>query len=203
MNRPPEGTLDGTVVPENRNTDLLDLVEPDEELLFAAEREADTEPARRRALVVLVRDHVPDGDDVDRVTTELLIEAGFQVDACVAVKNKKNQIRKAIETAVVGGVDLLLTVGGTGVRPRDKSPEATKTVLDQELTGITQALRASARDAGLVDAMLSRGVAGLSGSTVVVNLAGSREAVEDGLSTLPPLVMHLIDQLNTHSVDEY
>ena len=199
MNRP----LDETVVPENRNADLLDLVEPDDDLLLAVERETDAEPARRRALLVLVRDHAPDGDDIDRVATELLVAAGFQVDACVSVKNKKNQIRKAIETAVVGGVDLLLTVGGTGVRPRDKTPEATAVVLDQELPGITQALRASAREAGAIDAVVSRGVAGLSGSTVVVNLAGSREAIEDGLATLPPLVMYLIDQLNTHSVDEY
>lgn len=199
MNRP----IEETAVPESRNADLLDLVEPDDEFLLAAEREATAEPALRRALVVLVRDHVPDGDDIDRVTTERLIEAGFQVDACVSVKNKKAQIRKAIETAVVGGVDLLLTVGGTGVRARDKTPEATLAVLDQELPGITQALRASAREAGAVDAMVSRGVAGVSGSTVVVNLAGSHAAIDDGLSTLPPLVMHLIDQLHTYSVEEF
>ena len=147
-------------------------------------------------------DHVlGSGEDTDRLVTELLVEAGFAVDAVVSVRSKKSQIRQAIETAVVGGVDLVLTVGGTGVGPRDKTPEATRSVLDQLVPGIAQALRSSGLACGAVDACTSRGISGVSGSTVVVNLAGSRAAVRDGMATLTPLVHHVIDQLQKYSVE--
>lgn len=174
---------------------LLEIAEPDPELLIAAEQQGNIS-ARRRALVVMVADRDSDEmQDTTRILTELLTEAGFQVDGCVTVKSKKSQIRKAIETAVVGGVDLVITVGGTGVGPRDRTPDATREVLDQEVPGVTQALRSSALAAGAVDAMVSRGVSGVSGSTVVVNLAASREAIRDGMAQLPALVHHLVDQL--------
>lgn len=190
-----------TVDEPPRTSALLDVVEPDEAFLIAAEKEV-TPPARRRALVVLVADHVlGSGEDTDRLVTELLVEAGFAVDAVVSVRSKKSQIRQAIETAVVGGVDLVLTVGGTGVGPRDKTPEATRSVLDQLVPGIAQALRSSGLACGAVDACTSRGISGVSGSTVVVNLAGSRAAVRDGMATLTPLVHHVIDQLQKYSVE--
>lgn len=190
-----------TVDEPPRTSALLDVVEPDAAFLIAAEKE-DAPPARRRALVVLVADHVlGSGEDTDRLVTELLVEAGFAVDAVVSVRSKKSQIRQAIETAVVGGVDLVLTVGGTGVGPRDKTPEATRSVLDQLVPGIAQALRSSGLACGAVDACTSRGISGVSGSTVVVNLAGSRAAVRDGMATLTPLVHHVIDQLQKYSVE--
>lgn len=190
-----------TLPEEAPKTALLDVGEPDEEFLLASEQE-DKLPARRRALVVLVTDHDPgSGDDTDRLLTELLVEGDFDVDAVITVRSKKSQIRQAIETAVVGGVDLVLTVGGTGVGPRDRTPEATRSVLDQLLPGIAQALRASGQACGAVDACTSRGVAGVSGSTVVVNLADSRAAVRDGMATLMPLVHHVIDQLQQYSVE--
>lgn len=187
--------------PEPRASALLDVVEPDEAFLLATEQE-DVPRARRRALLVLVADHTLDaGEDTDRLVTELLIEAGFAVDAVVTVRSKKSQIRQAIETAVVGGVDLVLTVGGTGVGPRDRTPEATRAVLDQLVPGIAQALRSSGQACGAMDACTSRGISGVSGSTVVVNLAASRTAVLDGIATLAPMVHHLIDQLQKHSVE--
>ena len=152
--------------------------------------------------MVLVADHsLGSGEDTDRLVTELLVEAGFSVDGCLSVRSKKSQIRQAIETAVVGGVDLVLTVGGTGVGPRDRTPEATRSVLDQLVPGIAQALRSSGLACGAVDACTSRGISGVSGSTVVVNLAASRAAVRDGMATLTPLVHHVIDQLQKHSVE--
>lgn len=189
-------------VPEiPRTSTLLDVAEPDEELLRAVERE-DSLPPRRRALVVLVSDHaLGSGEDTDRLVTELLVEADFSVDGCISVRSKKSQIRQAIETAVVGGVDLVLTVGGTGVGPRDKTPEATRTVIDVMVPGVGQAIRASGLACGAVDAGTSRGIVGVSGSTVVVNLAPSRAAVRDGMATLTPLVHHLIDQLQKHTVE--
>ena len=184
-----------------RTSALLDVADPDEAFLLATEQE-ETVPARRRALVVLVSDHVlGSGEDTDRLVTELLMEAGFAVDGVLSVRSKKSQIRQAIETAVVGGVDLVLTVGGTGVGPRDRTPEATRSVLDQLVPGIAQALRASGLACGAIDACSSRGISGVSGSTVVVNLAASRAAVRDGMATLTPLVHHVIDQLQKHTVE--
>lgn len=185
------------------DTALLDgVAEPDPEFLIATENEKSNGAAPRRALVVLVADHsLSAGADAGRLVTELLAEDGFAVDAVVEVRAKKSAIRKAIETAVVGGVDLVLTVGGVGVGPRDKTPDATRAVLDQLLPGISQALRASGLACGAVDAGTSRGIAGVSGSTVVVNLAASRAAVRDGMATLGPLVHFVIDQLRSATVD--
>lgn len=192
--------MDTIPVAREASDELNDIVEPNDEFLRATE-EAEDMPARRRALVVLVSDHHNGAeDDTDRLMTELLIECGFQVDAVVRVKSKKSEIRQAIETAVVGGVDLVLTVGGTGVGPRDRAPDATLTVLDQEVPGIAQALRDSGQACGAVDAVVSRGVSGVSGSTVIVNLASSRAAIRDGMAALPPLVHHVVDELQTYSV---
>ena len=77
------------------------------------------------------------------------------------------------------------------------TPEATRDLLDRELLGIAEALRASALSAGIVDAGVSRGLAGISGSTLVVNLAGSRPAVRDGMATLNPLAVQIIGQLSS------
>ncbi|WP_151548950.1 MULTISPECIES: MogA/MoaB family molybdenum cofactor biosynthesis protein [Corynebacterium] len=183
---------------------LADIEEPSAEFLQASERE---EVAGRHtvhhALVVLVTDHViASGKDTDRLVTELLEEGNYAVDAVVSVRSDESEIRTAIETAVVGGADLVITIGGTGVGPRDKAPEATEAVLDLKLNGVTQALRSSGLACGAVDACVSRGVAGVSGSTVVVNIAPSRAAIRDGMATLLPLVDHVIEQLQNWSLED-
>jgi molybdenum cofactor synthesis domain-containing protein len=153
-----------------------------------------------RALVVVVDDRTAHGDEEDHsgpLVTELLGEAGFVVDGVVVVSADEVEIRNALNTAVIGGVDLVVSVGGTGVTPRDVSPEATRDILDRELLGIAEALRASGLSAGIVDAGVSRGLAGISGSTLVVNLAGSRAAVRDGMATLSPLAIQIIGQLSS------
>lgn len=151
-----------------------------------------------RALVVIVDDRVVHGeleDSTGPLVTELLTEAGFVVDGSVVVAGESVDIRNALNTAVIGGVDLVVTVGGTGVSPRDVTPDATAGVLDRPIPGIAEAIRASGLAAGALDAGLSRGLAGVSGSTLVVNLARSRAAVRDGMATLTPLVGKLIDEL--------
>lgn len=185
----------------SKTLDALEFVEPDDAYLRAADLEDDL-PRVRRALVVLISDHKYDeGDDGTGVLVfGLLTEAGFQVDGVVNVRSKKSDIRKSIETAVVGGVDLVLTVGGTGVGPRDKAPEATRSVIDQLVPGVGQAVRNSGQLVGAVDATTSRGICGVSGSTVVLNLAASRKAVRDGIATATPLVLHLLSELNKYSV---
>ena len=152
-----------------------------------------------RALVVVVDDRVAQGeyeDTLGPLVTELLEEAGFIVDGTVAVAGEAVAIRNALNTAVIGGVDVVITVGGTGVSPRDVTPDATAGVLDRPIPGIAEALRASGLAAGSVEAGVSRGLVGVSGSTLVVNLAGSRAAVRDGMATLTPLVAHVIEQLS-------
>ena len=153
-----------------------------------------------RALVVVVDDRTAHGDEEDHsgpLVSELLGEAGFVVDGVVVVSSDEVEIRNALNTAVIGGVDLVVSVGGTGVTPRDVTPESTLDLLDRELLGIAEALRLSGLQAGIPDAGLSRGLAGISGSTLVVNLAGSRAAVRDGMATLGPLAAQIIAQLSS------
>lgn len=152
-----------------------------------------------RALVVVVNDRVTRGEQNDTtgpLVTELLEESGFIVDGTVGVAAESVAIRNALNTAVIGGVDLVLTVGGTGVSPRDVTPDATQGVLDRPLPGIAEALRSSGLAAGAVDAGISRGLVGISGSTLVVNLAPSRGAIRDGMATLAGLVPHVIEELS-------
>ncbi|MCG5430986.1 MogA/MoaB family molybdenum cofactor biosynthesis protein [Mycobacterium sp. MYCO198283] len=153
-----------------------------------------------RALVIVVDDRTAHGDEDDHsgpLVTELLGEAGFLVDGVVVVAADEVEVRSALNTAVIGGVDLVVSVGGTGVTPRDITPEATRDVLDRELLGIAEAIRASGLAAGIVDAGLSRGLAGISGSTLVVNISGSRFAVRDGMATLTPLARQIIGELSS------
>jgi molybdenum cofactor synthesis domain-containing protein len=152
-----------------------------------------------RALVVIVDDRLAHGEHDDKtgpLVTELLEEGGFIVDGIVAVAGEIVDIRSALNTAVIGGVDLVITIGGTGVSPRDVTPDATTSVLDRPIPGIAEALRSSGLAAGAVDAGISRGLVGVSGSTLVVNLAGSRGAIRDGMATLSALVPHVIEELS-------
>lgn len=153
-----------------------------------------------RALVVVVDDRQARGvaeDHSGPLVSELLTEAGFLVDGVVVVSADEVEIRNALNTAVIGGVDLVVSVGGTGVTPRDVTPEATRTILDREVPGIAEALRSSGLAAGSLDAGLSRGLAGISGSTLVVNIAGSRSAVRDGMATLCPMAAQVISELSS------
>lgn len=152
-----------------------------------------------RALIVSVTDDLVHGDGdhgAGALVTELLLEAGFLVDGTVTVPSEAVDIRSALNTGVIGGVDLIVTVGGTGVTPRDVTPDVTDEVIDRALPGIAEAIRWSGMAAGVTDAVVSRGLVGVSGSTVIANVAGSRAAIRDGLATLVPLAQHAIDELS-------
>ena len=158
-----------------------------------------TEEILGRALVVVVDDRVSRGENADSIgplVTELLGEANLVVDGTIVVPGESVAIRNALNTAVIGGVDLVVTVGGTGVSPRAVTADATAGVLDRPIPGIAEAIRASGLAAGAVDAGLSRGLVGVSGSTLVVNLASSRAAVRDGMATLTPMISHVIAELS-------
>src|SRR5689334_25344321 len=98
-----------------------------------------------RGLVVVVDDRTAHGEEDHEgpLVSELLGEAGFVVDGVVVVSSDEVEIRNALNTAVIGGVDLVVSVGGTGVTPREVTHEATRGIVDRELLGISDALRAS------------------------------------------------------------
>jgi molybdenum cofactor synthesis domain-containing protein len=101
----------------------------------------------------------------------------------------------AIRAAVAEGARVVLTTGGTGLTPTDRTPEATRLLLDREVPGIAEAIRAHGQAKGVPTAMLSRGLAGVAGSCLVVNLPGSRGGVKDGLAVLRPILVHAVEQV--------
>jgi molybdenum cofactor biosynthesis protein B len=134
-------------------------------------------------------------DTSGQLLSEGLADLGFSVIDAIVVPDEMAAIQKAISNLIDRGARLVVTTGGTGISPRDVTPEATAPLLDRMLPGIPEALRAAARDR-VPTTDLSRGLAGISGRTLVVNLPGSPGAVRDGLAVLGRLAGHVIDQLD-------
>jgi molybdenum cofactor synthesis domain-containing protein len=122
-----------------------------------------------------------------------LAELGCEVGVPVIVPDGEPVV-EALRDAVADGVDVVVTSGGTGVNPSDRTPEMTRLVLDYEIPGIGEAIRAYGV-ATTPMAILSRGVAGVAGRTLIVNLPGSRGGASDGMAVLGPVLAHTVDQL--------
>jgi molybdenum cofactor synthesis domain-containing protein len=151
----------------------------------------------RRALAVTASNRASAGVYADKggpLLVEALTALGFAADGPRVVPDGE-PVRKTLEEAVEAGYAVVLTTGGTGLSPTDRTPEMTRAVLDYEIPGIAEAIRAE----GLTKvptAALSRGIAGVAGRTLIVNLPGSTGGVKDGLAVLGRLLAHAVDQIN-------
>lgn len=153
------------------------------------------------AVVIVASTRASDGTYEDRTGPLLvgaLTEWGYAVTGPVVVSDGP-PVGQALRTALAAEPAVIVTTGGTGVSPTDRTPEETAPLLERRLDGIPELLRAVGVAKGLPVAVLSRGIAGVAGRTVVVNLPGSRGGVRDALSVLAPILEHAVDQL--HGLD--
>jgi molybdenum cofactor synthesis domain-containing protein len=151
----------------------------------------------RRAVVVVASNRAAAGVYEDRtgpVIVKWLCERGYQTPEPVVVPDG-SPVRDAVAEAVADAVDVVLTTGGTGISPTDRTPEATEPLLDRRLPGLADAIR-SAGLPKVPTAVLSRGLAGVAGRTLVVNLPGSTGGVRDGLAVLNRVLDHAVEQLH-------
>jgi molybdenum cofactor synthesis domain-containing protein len=151
--------------------------------------------------VLTVSDRVSRGEAADGsgdVLEKLLRADGYDVERRV-VPDEAAEIAEAIEE-LAASADVVLTTGGTGLAPRDVTPEATRTVLQREAPGIAEALRADSI-AKTPHGLLSRGVAGVLGRSLVVNLPGSPGGCRDGYAILRPALGHALALLADHTTD--
>ncbi|MGH7566164.1 MAG: MogA/MoaB family molybdenum cofactor biosynthesis protein [Gemmatimonadota bacterium] len=152
---------------------------------------------RRRAAIVTVSDRTAAGEREDAsgpLLAGLLEAAGWEVSERRVVPDEADAIAAALAELAARRVPLVLTTGGTGLSPRDVTPDATRSVADREISGIAEALRA----AGLGEtphAMLSRATAAVLGGTLIVNLPGSPRGAESGFRTLAPVLEHAVGLL--------
>ncbi|GAA3723245.1 MogA/MoaB family molybdenum cofactor biosynthesis protein [Gordonia hankookensis] len=150
----------------------------------------------RVARVVVASTRASRGDYTDRtgpIITDWLTARGFVVDDhCVVADGLP--VGDAIRAGVDTGADLVITTGGTGLSPTDRTPEQTRPLLDVEIPGLADAIR-SAGLPTVPTAVLSRGTAGVAATTLVINLPGSTGGVRDGLSVLAGVLDHALDQI--------
>ena len=151
-----------------------------------------------RALAVTVSNRAAAGVYADKsgpVLVELLRSAGCAVDGPLVIPDG-DPVEAALRDGLAAGYNVVVTTGGTGLTPGDLTPEMTRRVVEREIPGIAEALRSAGAAAGVPSAILSRGVAGVAGRTLIVNLPGSSGGVRDGMAVLTPVLGHAVSQIN-------
>jgi molybdenum cofactor synthesis domain-containing protein len=151
-----------------------------------------------RARVITCSNRAAAGTYEDRsgpVLVEGLAALGFEVGDAVVVPDGP-PVEAALREAVGDGFDVVLTSGGTGLSPTDHTPEMTRLVLEREVPGLAEAIRAYGVANGIAAAALSRGIAGTAGRTLVVNVPGSPGGAKDALVVLGPVLAHAVEQIH-------
>jgi molybdopterin adenylyltransferase len=151
-----------------------------------------------KAAIVTLSDKAAAGvraDESGPVLEQLLCELGADVYAPIVIPDEQHQIEMVLMTlADVEGFDLVLTTGGTGLAPRDRTPEATRMVVDRLAPGFVEAMRARSLEV-TPHAMLSRAVAGTRGKTLIVNMPGSPKACREQFAVISPALEHAVQTL--------
>ena len=150
-----------------------------------------------RAGVVTVSDRCARGEAVDEsgpALVRLLEQAGYEVATATVVPDGDEPVAGALRDAAAAGCQLVVTTGGTGLSPRDRTPEGTRAVIDFEVPGLAEAMRAAGR-ASTPFADLSRGLVGVTGVSIVVNVPGSVRGAVESLTTLIDVLPHALAQL--------
>ncbi|MGK5170965.1 MogA/MoaB family molybdenum cofactor biosynthesis protein [Geodermatophilus sp. CPCC 205761] len=154
-------------------------------------------PPGARAVVVTASNRAAAGVYPDRsgqALAEGLRALGFAVDGPHVREDDVALLEEVLREAVASGADVVLTTGGTGLSPTDVTPEATRAVIEREAPGVAEAVRRYG-EPEVPTSVLSRGLAGTAGRTLIVNLPGSTGGVRDGLAVLGPLLPHVVSQL--------
>ena len=150
-----------------------------------------------RAAVVVASNRAAAGvydDTTGPILLEFLTRLGFSCEQPNVVPDG-DPVGVAIAAAAAGGARVVLTTGGTGLTPTDRTPEVTRRLLDREVPGIAEAIRSYGVAQGVPTAALSRGLAGVVGDCLVINLPGSRGGVKDAMAVLEPLLVHAVEQV--------
>jgi molybdenum cofactor synthesis domain-containing protein len=148
-----------------------------------------------RAAVITVSDKGAAGEREDksgRVVRDIIVSAGIHVERAEIVPDEAGPLSDLIVAICDEGLDLVVTTGGTGISPRDVTPEATLAVIDREIPGMAEAMRAASLKV-TAHAMISRAVCGLRGATLIINLPGSPKGARENLEAVMPAVPHALE----------